>query len=164
MRWAKEYEQSCNYDGDCYPVTEGPVCTCNACFNAAINQKEAERWINATGPCGPIPCDPIGCEEMLPACYGGICGVRRVEYIQPEEFDRNCAAQSDCYLVLAGDLCSQCNCQFGAVSLKGLEQYKARVANGTSCGSPGPDGVCDCAVPQAVCSFNGMQSQCAAVY
>lgn len=161
-RWAKEYDQSCRFDGDCVPVSEGPVCGCSACFNAAINRNEYARWANTAAPCMPLPCDPIGCVEMTPVCLGGTCGVRAVDYIAPGQFDRTCTGQSDCHLIPVGDLCAGCNCEFDAVSEKGLEQYKARVANGPPCGSPGV--ACDCAVPQAVCRLDGSRTQCAAVY
>jgi hypothetical protein len=163
-RWAKEYDQSCKFDGDCVAVTEGPVCTCNACFNAGINRNEYERWgSSVAGPCGPIACDPIGCLDMVPVCYGGLCGVRAVDYIQPGQFDRDCSLQSECSLVPVGDLCSGCNCEFDAVSAKGLEQYRARIKmSQSSCGSPGIE--CGCAAPQAVCRLDGSRSQCAAIY
>jgi hypothetical protein len=161
-RWAKEYDHSCTFDDDCVGVAEGPACSCNGCTNASINQNEYERWASAVGRCAPLPCGPSGCLVMVPACYSGTCGVRRVDYILPGQFDRTCSEQSDCHLVTVGDVCSGCPCEFDAVGAKGLEQYKARLENGPACGSPGT--ACYCEPPQPVCAHDGSSTLCAVVH
>lgn len=41
---ASDYDQSCQSDGDCIGVVEGPVCGSCSCSNAAVNSKDYVKF------------------------------------------------------------------------------------------------------------------------
>jgi hypothetical protein len=79
---ASDYDQSCTAPSDCSVVTEGDVCDCPGCGNAAVRSSELMRYQSDYAartqqcPSGTrIPCPALACIESLATCVAGKCGV-----------------------------------------------------------------------------------------
>lgn len=144
---AADYEQSCEYDGDCAVVHEGDACLCggSACGNAAVSQSDLEAFRNdrdALCPSEDLMCSAAPCEEILPVCVDGACGVREPVYVDPVGLETSCEVDEDCTVVVGGEVCSACRCGGTAVNAQAAEEYLS-MFEPVDC-VPGPD-FCDCA-------------------
>ena len=157
--FAPDFDQSCTYDSDCSPVFEGPQCGCHPCANSAIANDALPAWTKQASAieCGPIPgCMPVDCgRPLLATCHRfyskQTCGIRFERDIDGSKYDTSCTRDADCKLIPLGEVCSSCQCDYGAVSLTGLTQYQLDLEN-ADC-SP-PPSACDCAAPNgAICQF-----------
>lgn len=159
-QWAKDYDQSCDFDEDCVTVVEGDACGCVGCESAAVNREVVEKYQSDWNSieCPPdlpdLVCPAIACALRLPACTSmGLCAARNPLYIEADNYDRSCETDEDCHLISTGEACSACQCSYSAVNERGYEQYQQDL-EGVDC-TPGPS-VCDCAGPGAVhCASDG---------
>lgn len=146
-QWAADYDQSCEFDGDCSLVPQGDKCACPTCQSGAVNNgvfdPYQQDWQAIMCPMGVPDCPAIACEQELPACTEkGKCYARPPKYIDAADYPQTCEQPSDCHAIFTGEVCSSCQCATAAVNDEGYEQYRADV-EAVDC-TPGPS-VCDCA-------------------
>jgi hypothetical protein len=147
-QWAHDYDQSCDFDGNCSLVQQGDKCACPTCNAGAVSSNVAEKyqsdWEMITCPPGePVVCPEIACAEQLATCTeSGKCYARPPLYIDGANYPTTCEQPSDCHAIFTGEVCSSCQCAIAAVNREGYEQYREDVES-VDC-SPGPS-VCDCA-------------------
>jgi hypothetical protein len=127
-------------------VTEGNVCGCQGCQNAAISQAAQATWTADRAriqcpPVPPTPCPAFSCIQILASCGGGRCTARRPVIIDAASYDTTCRTDSDCKTIYTGEVCSACKCATAAVNTAGFAQYQKDIA-GVAC-TPGPM-LCDC--------------------
>lgn len=145
---ASNYDQNCQFDSECALVSEGDVCACLDCANAAIAKQAQSLWdadrsaIVCAGP--PLPCPARRCANMLAACAAGTCSIRAPKIIDATQYDQSCQSDTDCIVIVTGEVCSVCKCQAGAINQSALPVYEKDIA--TEQCNPGPS-PCDCAAP-----------------
>jgi hypothetical protein len=147
VQLARDYDQSCRFDGECVLVTEGDVCFCLGCYNASIARSAQPKWDSDRNsiPCSaPIACPAVSCESQLAACASGTCSIRTPKIIDATKYDQSCQADSDCVVINTGEVCSVCRCSAGAINKNALPEYQKDI--GTESCNPGPS-PCDCATP-----------------
>ncbi len=155
-----DFDQSCTYDSDCEIVFGGDVCGCGSCLGTAISREAVDEFnaLRDSITCDtsdPIACPAIACEQQLAACVSGMCTTRAPLYIQASHFDTTCTKDSDCHIIVEGEVCSSCQCGGAAVNTGSYEQYREMVES-VEC-SPGPS-ACDCAsVGEAYCDIEATQ-------
>ncbi len=149
---ASAYDQACTFDGDCSVVTEGPICDCGACPNAAIDTTAESLWAADRASVHCPACGPSApCPQKLAACANGACIARVPLIIVAKDYAATCRADSDCKVIPTGEVCSACACSAAAVNLTSYATYESAVA-GVQC-NPGPSR-CNCAAPvNAHCAF-----------
>lgn len=159
-QWAKDYPQKCDTDYGCTLVTQGEVCGCPGCPNAAIASSAQTQWDadRSKIDCGPpppqpTPCPAIDCVQMLASCGDGLCYARQPTYIFGDKYDASCLLDTDCKVIFTGEVCNPCQCGTAAVNASGYQQYQHDIS-GVKC-TPGPS-ACDCAPQTAVkCKLSG---------
>jgi mRNA interferase MazF len=163
---ATNYDGVCGADGQCVLVNDtSDACGCDTCLNASVTNIGLISWTRDREAfnCQPIACPGLPCPEMLAACANGKCSARKPFIVDASNYDTACSHDSGCTTIPVGEMCSFCQCALGAVSLKGLKQYKddkAKVScmpSTTSNAPPGsilPNG-CNCApMGSARCSLS----------
>ncbi len=123
---AKDYDQSCQLDGDCTLVGESSdVCTFCGCSNAAINKGDLNKWNDdrSAFSCPPIACPGIPCQTMVASCAKGMCIARKPLVIEAKNYDQTCLTSADCTKVPLGEVCNPCHCSQGAISNTGFKKY-----------------------------------------
>lgn len=72
------YDRKCVSDTDCVAVYSGEVCNTCRCPNAAVSQKDADRYkkdlesiLKACGTRAKVDCEP--CNPTTGLCLGGTC-------------------------------------------------------------------------------------------
>lgn len=146
--WAADYDQSCEYDGECVVVHEGDACLCggSACGNTGINSDDLETWLadrEALCPPDQQICSGAPCELLLPVCTTAGCDARTPIEVDPSRIDTSCEVDTDCTIVIAGEICSSCKCGGTAVNAAAAQDYLDGLGS-VDC-RPGPQ-FCDCAV------------------
>ena len=78
---ASSYDQRCNTAADCSVVSDGDVCGCLGCGNAAVNQSAVAQYqadasrLRAECPARTAPCPAIACILVQATCTSGVCQV-----------------------------------------------------------------------------------------
>lgn len=144
---ASDYDQACEWDGECSVVFEGNVCSCNTCANAAIRFGEVEAYEKAKAkiqcPVTDVICASAPCQELVGSCREGTCSARPSVVIDESTFgDQSCDSNDDCTTIPAGEVCSDCRCSSVVVNQSGKAQYDELVANAKCSGGLV---ACDCA-------------------
>lgn len=151
-----DYDSSCALDSDCLLIREGDVCAPCGCADAAISASSRdayERDVERIEPLcdeeqlGDVACGP--CPQVHPVCLDGACQAALVRAIFAAQFDQRCAADEDCAVVIEGNACDACSCDFGAINVAARADYEA-ARDAAVCGSPDPCSA-DCATPVARC-------------
>ncbi len=156
--WARDYDQSCEYDGDCAVVHEGDACLCGgaACGNTGIRSTDYTQWLaDREQLCPPEMqmCSAAPCQELLPVCATGTCGSRTPLNIDASEWDASCAVDGDCMIVHEGEVCSSCVCGGTAVNVSNAAEYQSLIGS-VDC-TPGPN-FCDCATIETAWCNDGL--------
>ncbi|HVX93932.1 MAG TPA: hypothetical protein VHK47_03385 [Polyangia bacterium] len=119
----EDYDRSCQVDGDCRPLFIGSGTCCDfTCPNAAVNAAVSDRattdtWRASTCRIGDV------CQELLPCpgseaiCVAGQCEIRpHPSKLSLDDYDRSCAAVTDCALVFFEEVpCGSPRCPNAAV-------------------------------------------------
>lgn len=124
---ASNYDRLCAVDGQCFLVNDtSDACGCDTCLNAAIVNTDVGLWTRDREAfnCPPISCPALSCPEMLRVCANHQCSARAPFIVDASNYDTTCSHDSDCTTIPVGEICAFCMCVRGAVSLKGLRQYK----------------------------------------
>ena len=124
---ASNYDRLCAIDGECVLVNDtSDACGCDTCLNAAIHNFDVGNWTRDREAfnCPPSSCPAVSCPEMLRACANHQCSARKPFIVDASNYDTTCSHDSDCTTIPVGEICAFCQCVRGAVSLKGLKQYK----------------------------------------
>ncbi len=162
---ASAFNQFCEWDSQCAPVSEGNVCGCNGCPNAAVNLSELEAFnternrLQMLCPVTDGLCPGAPCQEFVGSCPNGVCSARPAVIIDSTTFgDATCLSDADCFAIPAGEICSECRCSNVAVNEDGLAQYN-QLLESVKC-TAGPV-ACDCAAQGvAFCNLGTANGVC----
>ncbi len=151
IRWEldiADYDQSCQYNGNCRPVMHGPCGDC-MCFDAAVNYVDAERYIGdfdaemrrtqcevKSGP-ALTACNELCHKMQIGLCESGRCVVGENQRLDTSGYDRACSTVDDCVGVDAALCDGGFNCS-AAIAKSAKAQFEAARAAAPVCGTPTP--------------------------
>ena len=126
---ARAYDQTCVYAEECVVVTDGDLCACPTCPTAALRQEEEEAFQAevAAKACDvdvDRDCPTLRCLEQTTTCVDGTCGIRPAVYIEANNYDRSCSADTDCAAIAEGEICQPCRCINAAINVLEIERHR----------------------------------------
>jgi hypothetical protein len=140
------YDQSCNQDTDCFPITPGQICAC-ACGGAAANVSEETRYhnalsnLNSTGICDCTSWpDPVCFHHTCTLCLEpGSCnngesdgGVSRSDATVPLDATSGSDATASCVDINLKDFDQTCKSSAECISITSGEVCSGQCACGGS--------------------------------
>jgi hypothetical protein len=128
----------CTRDGDCVISCEskGNCCSAPCCATAGLASEAAEVAAYNREHCKPGDCtDVVGAcdttEVVTPRCQAGTCVAEKTsansQIVDMTQFDRSCAAASDCAVVNAHP-CFECECAQEPIAAKDVPKFRAAAA------------------------------------